>query len=225
MCGIIGVELEHITPVQMTKIKELIHQSSIRGIHATGFSYLRNKRVQTISQHGTPESLFTHQNIEGCIEDAKLSLIAHTRYSTSDLRYNQPVGHGEMAIVHNGVISQANPTLWPQQFGLHPRTTNDSELILKCIEKGDAHPLVKFQGSMAVCVLTSDGVFAFRNHERPLWLVHEDNGVVFASTRDILFRSGFKNPQKCEMFTEYYVQKGDLIRKPYPIPDGVSDLQ
>jgi len=225
MCGIIGVELDHITPQQMIKVKELFHQSSIRGVHATGFSYLRNGRVQTISQYGTPDGLFQHQNIEGCIENAKLCLIAHTRYSTSDLKYNQPLGTGEMAIVHNGVISQAHPTLWPQQFGLQPRTNNDSELILKCSEKGDIHPLVKFKGSMAVCILTPDGVFAFRNHERPLWFVNEDNGVVFASTQDILLRSGFQDPQKCDMFTEYYVQKGDLIRKPYPVPKGITDLQ
>ena len=225
MCGIVGVELDHIMPEQMAKVKELIHQSSIRGIHATGFSYLRNGRVQTISQHGTPESLFEHQKLEGCIQNAKLCLIAHTRYSTSDLKYNQPIGHGEMTICHNGVISQADPTLWPQMFGLQPRGANDSELILKCIEKGECHPLVKFKGSMAVCVLTPEGVFAFRNHERPLWFSHEENGVVFASTKDILYRSGFKDPQRCEMFTEYYVSKGDIVRKPYPIPEGTVDLQ
>ncbi len=225
MCGIIGVELDHIMAAQMTKIKELIHQSSIRGIHATGFSYLKNGRVETISQHGTPAQLFEHQNIEACIQNAKLCLIAHTRYSTSDLKYNQPIGSGQMAICHNGVISQADPTLWPQQFGLQPRTANDSELILKCLEKGECHPLVKFKGSMAVCILTPEGVLAFRNHERPLWFNQEENGVVFASTRDILFRSGFEHPQRCEMFCEYLVDDGMLIRNPYPIPEGTVDLQ
>lgn len=226
MCGIIGVELDHITPAQMTKIKELFYQSSIRGIHATGFSYLRNGRVQTISQHGTPAQLFEHQNIEGCIQNTRLCLIAHTRYSTSDLKYNQPIGHGTMAICHNGVISQTAKEAWEDIFGLVTKTANDSELILKCIEKNDIHPLVKFKGSMAVCVLTPDGVFAFRNHERPLWFCQEENGVVFASTRDILLRSGFEYPQRCEMFCEYYVLKeGTIVRKPYPIPAGVVDLQ
>ncbi len=224
MCGIIGVELEQIRPEQMAKIKELFQQSAIRGIHATGFSYLRNGRVQTIKQHGNPESLFKHQDIEGCIENANLRLIAHTRYSTSDLKYNQPIGSGDMAIVHNGVISQAPPDLWKAIFELETETSNDSELILKCSEQG-VHPLTKFKGSMAVCILTPDGVFAFRNQARPLWYAQEDNGVVFASTKDILLRSGFKDPHKCEMFTEYYVQKGDLIRKPFPIPAGVTDLQ
>lgn len=78
---------------------------------------------------------------------------------------------------------------------------------------------------MAVCVLTSDGVIAFRNHERPLWYSLEENGVVFASTRDILLRSGFEYPQRCEMFCEYSVDEGMLIRKPYPVPAGVVDLQ
>ena len=225
MCGIIGVELSHITPAQLVKIKELIHQSSIRGVHATGFSYLKAGRVSTVSKHGNADEFLAVNSLEYCVDRSNLSLIAHTRYSTSDLKYNQPIGRGELAICHNGVISQADPKLWPKLFGLQPRTSNDSELILNCIEKGECHPLIKFKGSMAVCVLTLDGVSAFRNHERPLWFNLEENGVVFASTRDILFRSGFDCPQRCEMFCEYTVDDGMLIRNPYPIPEGTIDLQ
>ena len=225
MCGIIGVELKEVTFEQLVKIRELIQQSAIRGVHATGLSYLKGGFVHTVSKHTNAKEFLTTNHLEVCIDNSNLSLIAHTRYSTSDLKTNQPIGSGEMVICHNGVISQADPTLWPQQFGLQPRTNNDSELILKCIEKGECHPLIKFKGSMAVCVLTPEGVAAFRNHERPLWFSLEENGVVFASTRDILFRSGFEYPQRCEMFTEYTVDEGVLIRRPYPIPEGTVDLQ
>jgi len=224
MCGVIGVYLDHVTPAQIEKVKKLILCSAIRGVHATGISYLRNGYVQTIKEHGPPEKFFEHQNIEGCIDNATLCLIAHTRYSTSDLRFNQPLGNPQIAICHNGVISQSAPENWEKEFNLKTKTANDSELILQSLNGGE-HPLTKFQGSMAVCGITYKEIFAFRNHERPLWYHQEENGAVFASTRDILLRSGFDNPQKCKMFVEYVVRDGVLTEQQYPIPKGITDLQ
>lgn len=225
MCGVIGVYLEKVTPAQIEKVKELIVHSSIRGVHATGISYFRNGRIQTVKEHGPPQDFFKYQNLEGCIDDAILCLIAHTRYSTSDLRFNQPLGNGRMAICHNGVISQSSPEHWKDEFNLITKTSNDSELILQCLNGGQ-HPLTKFKGSMAVCGITDDKeLFAFRNHERPLWYCQENNGVIFASTKDILVRAGFENPHKCDMFTEYVMREGILTHQLYPTPAGVKDLQ
>jgi len=152
-------------------------------------------------------------------------MIAHTRYSTSDLKYNQPLGNDRLAIVHNGVISQSNPKGWKKEFGLTTKTTNDSELILQSLNAGE-HPLNKFKGSMAVCGISEDGeLFAFRNSERPLWYQQFGNGVIFASTKDILWRCDCTTALKCKMFTEYVYRDNKLTTELFKTPAGMIDLQ
>ncbi len=226
MCGIIGVYLEHVTPIQLEKITKLVHESAIRGIHATGISYLQNKKIITIKDHKAGYNFPQVCNIVDRMNyDGGLYMIAHTRYSTSDLRYNQPIGDEEHVIAHNGVISQANHKVWKKLFGLTTETSNDSELIWACIHTG-THPFKMFKGSMAVCVLNKNKIMNFfRNDQRPLWFQQELNGVVVASTKDILLRSGFSEPKKCNMFTNYIMREGTLTSQLYETPEGIVDLQ
>jgi len=121
----------------------------------------------------------------------KPCLIGHTRYSTSDLEYNQPIFSTGHAIAHNGVITQKDPSQWENEYGLKCDGRNDSELILKCIEKRQ-HPLEKFKGSSIAVVhldLHCGTITAYRNGQRPLWYVMYDGVYYFASTQDILFRA------------------------------------
>lgn len=228
MCGIIGVSIRDITREQIGIVTKVIEESGIRGIHATGFSYLmEDNKIFTHSNHQSSSKFLEENLVSMCVNPKtnSLTMLAHTRYSTSDLRYNQPIGNDRLAIVHNGVISQSNPKDWKKEFGLKTKTTNDSELILQCFNGGE-HPLTKFKGSMAVCGLSDDGeIFAFRNAERPLWYQEFANGVIFASTKDILWRCDCTTAQKCDMFTEYVYRGLKLTKQLYPIPDGVKDLQ
>ncbi len=227
MCGIIGVTLKNVTREQIGIVTNLIKESGIRGVHATGFSFLDGDKIKTYSNH-QPSSKFLEENLVSmCVnaETNSLTMLAHTRYSTSDLKFNQPLGNERLAIVHNGVISQSNPTGWKKEFGLKTKTTNDSELILQCLNGGE-HPLNKFKGSMAVCGISEDGeLFAFRNSERPLWYQQFANGIVFASTKDILWRCDCTTAQKCNMFTEYVYRGDKLTKQLFPTPAGVKDLQ
>lgn len=224
MCGIIGIYLNKITDSQKQKIINLILESGIRGVHATGISYLKRGKITTISAHESSKEFLSDKFLDDYIDSNNLYLIAHTRYSTSDLRFNQPIGDDRLAICHNGVISQEPPNTWKKTFGLTTKTSNDSELIYASLkEKED--PLTQFEGSMAVCILDTISLVAFRNHERPLWYSLEKNGIVFASTKDILKRSGFKQPQKCKMFHKYFYTDKSLLISPQPIPEGVKDLQ
>ncbi len=157
-------------------------------------------------------------------ETNNLTMLAHTRYSTSDLKYNQPIGDDELVISHNGIITQGDPTIWHSLFGFKTKTTNDSELIYVCIKAGK-HPLKVFRGSIAVCILQNKQLNFYRNEQRPLWFCQELNGVVVASTKDILLRAGFKDPQECKMFTEYCSRGGTLTTNFHPVPLGVTDLQ
>lgn len=225
MCGIIGVYLENVSTAQKEKISKLIVQSGIRGIHATGIAFLKNKSITILSSHLSSNEFLEDKKIDDYVDSDKgLYMIAHTRYSTSDLRFNQPIGDSKLAICHNGVISQEPPKTWKKTFGLITKTNNDSELIYSCIKSKDK-PLAKFNGSMAVCVLKDKSLEAFRNNERPLWYILEKNGIIFASTKDILVRSGFKSPKKCKMFNNYFYKDGILLVDPQPIPIGVTDLQ
>lgn len=221
MCGIIGVYLKRITAEQIQQIAKLILQSGIRGIHATGISYVKNNEIHTISEHKSSSKFLIDKKIEDYTDNGNLHLIGHTRYSTSDLKYNQPIGDNNMTISHNGVISQENPELWNNIYNLETKTTNDSELIFASL-KANKDPLT-LGGSMAVCVLSNNKLIAFRNHERPLWRCELPNGIVFASTKDILMRSGFDKPKKCDMFTKYeYEDKLNIIKQK---SNDIEDLQ
>lgn len=224
MCGIIGVYLKKITLGQIEIVNELILQSGIRGVHATGLSYLLDGKIITKKKHNAAEKFMEGTNIKNFIDtDGSLYLIAHTRYSTSDLRYNQPISDTKLAIIHNGVISQESPRKWKKIFGLETKTSNDSELIFSCIKAGK-EPLEFFDGSMAVCTLTKKELVAYRNHERPLWFSLLKNGIIFASTNDILVRSGLKSNEKCEMFTKY-IFNGQLNKITIKKTIQVADLQ
>ena len=222
MCGIIGVYLKKITPAQIEVVTELILQSGIRGVHATGLSYLLDGKIITMNKHHAADKFMEGHHLAHFVDtDGGLYLIAHTRYSTSDLKYNQPIGDTKLSICHNGVISQESPRKWKKIFGLETKTSNDSELIFSCIKAGK-EPLEFFDGSMAVCTLSKKELVAFRNQERPLWFSKMKNGIIFASTNDILLRSGLKITQKCEMFTKY-IFNGQLniikIKKEMKGPD------
>lgn len=224
MCGIIGVYIENVTPEQIEAVEKLIQESTVRGVHAMGVAFRRNGNIGILKAHvSTLESLLKDK-LEAYIDDGTFCMIGHTRYSTSDWEYNQPIGDRNLAICHNGVISQEPHDSWEDIFGLQTKTSNDSELIFGCLDAGD-EPLEKFKGSMAVCTIDKDGVIAFRNHERPLWYAELYNGVVFASTEDILLRSGFENPVKCRMFERYAYIKGKVQSSLVRHNSEIEDLQ
>ena len=201
MCGVIGVSLTDVNKSDIELVRKVFQQTMVRGKHATGVSYVKDEEVHTDKQGIPVTEFFETRNIEDWVnEDGGLYLIGHIRYSTSDLRYNQPFDNGSLAIAHNGVISQEDPSTWEYEC----ETANDSELLLRAFED-NKHPLEKYYDrSMSVVKLTSDKTLtAFRNHERPLWMSKLGNGVIFTSTKDIAKRSGLTLTKKCDMFIEY----------------------
>lgn len=209
MCGVIGVQMEMIDDRDLQIVRNLFVQSMVRGKHATGVTYFNGKELVTIKEpipadefikkHDPVNWVYNHD-----MADAPcLALVGHIRYSTSDLRYNQPFqgividehfGPMPTAIAHNGVLSQESTSTWEYDT----QTANDSEMILRALESGD-HPLEKFADkSLAVTQIQVLNraetnrpfplVYGYRNHERPLWrLFHK--GLIFASTKDIIVRA------------------------------------
>jgi glutamine phosphoribosylpyrophosphate amidotransferase len=224
MCGVIGVHLENITQSDIYLLYSIFEQTMIRGKHATGVSYVKNKKIHTVKRGEPVTEFFKSFSLSNCVnEDGGIYLIGHIRYSTSDIRYNQPFSNESISIVHNGVISQESVEQWKYKT----ETSNDSELILKSFEN-NLHPLEDFPNtSMAVCKITDDKtLIGFRNESRPLWYNVLPKGVIFTSTSDISKRSGLRNPLKCEMYVEYKKSHNKKLEsKRYNYDISIQDLQ
>jgi glutamine phosphoribosylpyrophosphate amidotransferase len=227
MCGVLGIAIKKPSEREFNLVRQLFIQSMIRGKHATGVSYVKDSKVHTIKEPIPANQFIEKQNLQDWInEDGNLYCIGHVRYSTSDLRYNQPMATEELSIVHNGVISQEDPYSWKDTFGYNTETRNDSELILRCLEKGEV-PLHKFHpASMSVCTLDKDKVMtAFRNEARPLHYSYGANGIIFASTEDIIKRSGLTFQVTTPMYEHFVVEKFKIISyNKYEFPT-IEDLQ
>ena len=195
MCGVLAVRMPNVAQRNLDQIRNLFLQSMVRGKHATGVTYYKNGELHTIKEPVPAlEFMNRHDPSQFVDENGNVTLIGHTRYSTSDLEHNQPFQGNGISIAHNGVISQ-DPEVWEYDT----ETRNDSELILRCIENGDDPVEVYKKRSMScVAIEIENGapvLRAWRNHERPLWYFMQPQRVVFASTSDILSRSGFSTDQ------------------------------
>jgi glutamine phosphoribosylpyrophosphate amidotransferase len=224
MCGVLGITIKNFNERDHDLVRGLFIQSMIRGKHATGVSFVKNGIVNTIKEPVPANKWIKQQNLEDWRnEDGNLYCIGHIRYSTSDLRYNQPMATENLSIAHNGVISQESPETWEERYGLRTETSNDSELVLRAMEE-KLNPLIEFNpASMAVCaVYANKQVIAFRNHERPLYLHKNENMFLFASTGDILRRCSLVS-EKLPMYEVFSVDNFNLLS--YTVNSNVEDLQ
>jgi glutamine phosphoribosylpyrophosphate amidotransferase len=227
MCGVIGVWLEDVIQDDLDLVRRVFDETMIRGKHATGLSYVKGGKVHTIKESVPVTWFFNNKDNKKDLkdyvnEDGNLYLIGHIRYSTSDLRYNQPFSDDGLSIAHNGVISQEDPSTWKYKC----ETANDSEMIFHSMKAG-MDPLTDFDpASMAVVALNSNKeLMGFRNNERPLYFSPRTNGVIFTSTADIAKRAGLTISKKCHMFTRYTIADGDMIIDPVKYDDNIQDLQ
>ena len=224
MCGVLGIAIKNFTAKDHDLVRGLFIQSMIRGKHATGVSYVKNGSVNTVKEPIPADEFIAKQNLEDWRnEDGNLYCIGHIRYSTSDLRYNQPMSTDKLSIAHNGIISQEPPNTWEEKYGLSTATSNDSELVLRAMEE-ELNPLQHFEpASMAVCALYANKeIIAFRNQERPLYCHKKEGIVLFASTEDILRRCSLVS-EKLPMYEVFSVDKFKISS--YTIKVDVEDLQ
>ena len=194
MCAIIGAVVRNPTANDFQLLKRVFLESKIRGMHATGLSYVKNNEVIT-EKLPVPADQFPFKFSEYVNEDGNLYLVGHCRYSTSDLEYNQPISNGNVSVVHNGVITQELPERWEELYGYDCETKNDTELLLHTIQE-NVSPLRRWKdASLSVCVLSRQKTLkVFRNGKRPNYLTLIPNGVIITSTKDISKRAGIDLP-------------------------------
>lgn len=195
MCGVVGVNLQNVTTSDIEFVTKVILESGIRGLHATGVTYLKDGKLTTIKEPLPAYKFLEKHSVNDWCDGDNLKMIVHTRYSTSDIEYNQPFSNDEVSIVHNGVISQELPENWETLYGYKTETKNDSELLLKTIEAGKS-PLEEWEdSSISAIELYADGQMRFyRNGKRPMCLTSIHSGSIITSTVDVLNRAGVSSP-------------------------------
>lgn len=196
MCAVIGARLTSPSSSDLELVRNVFLESRIRGLHATGLSYVKNGKVATLIE-ATPAPDFSPlSKMEQLLnEDGNLYLIGHCRYSTSDLRFNQPIQtNPDLSIVHNGVVSQELPENWEKLYGYKTETQNDTELLNRTIEAGFDPMDVWSESSLSVIELRSNkSLTVYRNGKRPLYKTFMENGYIITSTKDIAKRAGISN--------------------------------
>lgn len=226
MCAVIGVLMQNPSNLDFDLIHKIFLESSIRGLHATGLSYVKDNIVHTIS-FPVPANKFEFNFPDYINEDGNLYLIGHCRYSTSDLEYNQPISNKNISVVHNGVITQELPEKWKELYGYDCSTKNDSELLLHTIEE-NISPLIKWKdSSLAVCTLSANKTLqVFRNGKRPIYVTSLNNSVIITSTENIPKRAGIKE-KPIEVALNTYVTYDNNLNKVFKeeIIENSKDFQ
>jgi glutamine phosphoribosylpyrophosphate amidotransferase len=192
MCGIVAASFNNISRDQEALIERVLRESQIRGMHASGIVWHKDGVLNRVAEP-KPITKLLEDNptvVTDAVSGGKLNLIAHIRYSTSDLEFNQPISDQKLAISHNGVITQTDSMGWESEFSLQVSTRNDSELILRALQKGE-DPITKFNdASIAYVSLDDEGEVKYaRNGKRPLWITRFNNGFIITSTSDIMLRA------------------------------------
>jgi glutamine phosphoribosylpyrophosphate amidotransferase len=189
MCSVIGAIVKEPTAEDFLMLHRVFLESKIRGMHATGISYVKHGKIIT-EKLPVPADEFPFYFPSYVNEDGSLYLIGHCRYSTSDLEFNQPIANENLSVVHNGVITQELPENWKELYGYDCETKNDTELILHTAEDCIS-PLLRWKdSSLAVIELHVDKVIRFyRNGKRPLYLTNISNGCIITSTADVIKRA------------------------------------
>lgn len=210
ICGIVGFVSNNATSADLEVLKRVLIESRIRGKHASGIAWSDGIELYSYVKSIPIDELVNQFDLNDINVNGKVSMIAHTRYSTSDIRYNQPIVGDSMAIAHNGVITQADYDTWESQYGYKCSTHNDSELLLRCQEDG-RDPYEVFPGSSFAALFLSRGgkLTLMRNGLRPLWVGTIGDGFVCASTYDILRRAGVTDITRYHTSDQQDLQRRD----------------
>jgi len=189
MCAVVGAVIKNFKEHHVELLKRVFFESRIRGMHATGVSYVKNSKIHT-DKLPVPATEFAFRFWDYVNEDGNLYLIGHCRYSTSDLEYNQPIANESISVVHNGVITQELYEDWELLHGYTCEGKNDTELLLRSLEHYS--PLEHWKhSSLAVIELYTDKRIRFyRNGKRPIYFNLIDGGTIVTSTEDIAARAG-----------------------------------
>jgi len=173
-CGVFGVYApgEDVARITYFGLFALQH----RGQESAGIAVADGERLDWHKDMGLVSQVFNEEelrSLQGSIA------IGHTRYSTtgsSVLCNAQPLivdtEHGRVAVAHNGnIVNTRQLREELEAEGITFETTNDSEVIARCIaslHRGDLvaavrETMARVQGAYSVLALAGDRLVAFRD--------------------------------------------------------------
>lgn len=186
MCGIVAFHGPRSAEA-LALVQACLLQAAMRGTHATGLAWLEGGLLAMEKAPVSAREFVEHFDLARLAEgEERLSVVVHTRYSTSDLAWNQPLDDEDLALVMNGVISQDVPARWPFVEQKPYKTGNDAEVAMRYARLGRRGHM---PGSFAIVELWSGGeMLAYRNSFRPLYAAQAAGGALVVSTLDMLRR-------------------------------------
>jgi amidophosphoribosyltransferase len=179
-----------------------LHALQHRGQEAAGISSADGKKLHTIKDRGLVTSVFDEKKLETL---KGFNAIGHTRYSTAgddSILDAQPVfaryDLGEMAIVHNGNLTNAQEVRDALiQKGAIFQTYMDTENLIHLIAKSEQEHLVeriidavkRIEGAFSLVFLSRTKMFAMRDRFgfRPLSLGRLPNGGYVVASETCAF--------------------------------------
>jgi len=179
-----------------------LHALQHRGQEAAGISSADGKKVHTIKNRGLVMKVFNETNLKTLQGN---SAIGHTRYSTAgddSILDAQPVfaryDLGEMAIVHNGNLTNAEEVRNRLiKRGAIFQTFMDTENLIHLIAKSEKEHLLdriidavqKIEGAFSLVFLSRTKMFAMRDRFgfRPLSLGRLPNGGYIVASETCAF--------------------------------------
>lgn len=192
-CAVVGI-FDH--PEASKSAYFSLHAQQHRGQEAAGISTSDGEKLYTIKDRGLVTQVFDNQKLSTLKGEMA---IGHTRYSTAgddSILDAQPVfaryDLGEMAIVHNGNLTNAKEVRDALiKKGAIFQTFMDTENLIHLIAKSDQHHLTdriidavkKIEGAYSLVFLSRSKMFAMRDRFgfRPLSLGRVGDGYVVAS--------------------------------------------
>lgn len=196
MCGIGGyISFGAIVP-KKEEIQTLLCAMSVRGTDATGLAYPLEKKIM-FEKAAVPAKEFVKYDFWNTLRMPKM-MILHTRAATKgsekNKKNNHPIVLDNMAMVHNGIISNDDTVF--KEFNLKRYGEVDSEVILSLYNHLDKPLKEKLQsienalyGSMACAVLdpVKMSICLWRIDNPIHFFVDEYRKILFfASTESIL---------------------------------------
>ena len=179
-----------------------LHALQHRGQEAAGISSADGEKVHTIKDRGLVLKVFNEENLKTLKGS---SAIGHTRYSTAgndSILDAQPVfaryDLGEMAIVHNGNLTNAEEVRERLiKRGAIFQTFMDTENLIHLIAKSEQEKLLdriidavqKIEGAFSLVFLSRTKMFAMRDRFgfRPLSLGRLPNGGYIVASETCAF--------------------------------------
>ena len=126
MCGIFGIIAQ--SDVKKQDLKKLALHARQRGRDSSGFIYLKDDRYQVQRADYDVKQLLSK------VKPYQSSIVlGHSRLITNGLGDNQPVIRDEVAVIHNGIITN-EAAIW-KELDMDRALQIDSEVIVAITEK------------------------------------------------------------------------------------------